>query len=227
MIKMTINNEVYEVPQVLTVEQWSQLIKWDFLDESNWPRLINIVTNAPIELLKEAPREPLELGIVFIASIMNKREKVAVKDFDTLRLGEWIDLDVYLTMGVDKTIKDILKVLEVEVENAHQAQWIIDELVKWRSHVYKSYSALFGIDEYSKAEEEYQPTANEGMKSAKGWYKVLVELSNDDPLKVGPVTELGYREAFNFMALRKEKALEEKERQLKQKRQYDLQRNSR
>lgn len=227
MIKMNINNEVYKLPEKLTVDQWKELIKWDMLEEANWPRLLNIVTDAPIDLLKEANREALELGIVFIASIMNVRERVKVKDFDQLKFGEFIDLDVYLTIGIEKTIDKILEILEVRVENAHQAQWLIDELIKWRTHLYQGYSALFGIGEYSEVAEDYQKTANEGMKSAKSWYRVLVDLANDDPLKVGPVTELGIREAFNFMALRKERALEERERQLKQKRQYDLQRNSR
>ncbi len=227
MIKMTINNKVYKLPETLTVDQWKELIKWDMLEETHWPRLIATVTDAPIDQLKEADRASLELGVVFIASIMNKRETVKVKDFDELRFGEFIDLDVYLTMGIDKTIDKILEVLEVEIDNSHGALWLIDELIKWRTHLYQSYSALFGIGEYAEAESEYQKTANEGMKSAKAWYRILVELANDDPLKIGPVTELGIREALNFMALRKEKALEERAQQLKQKRQYDLSRASR
>ncbi|MCP3697259.1 MAG: hypothetical protein GY920_01645, partial [Aliivibrio sp.] len=132
---MNINNEVYKLPQQLTVDQWKELIKWDMLEEANWPRLLNIVTDAPIDLLKEANREALELGIVFIASIMNVRERVKVKDFDQLKFGEFIDLDVYLTIGIEKTIDKVLEILEVDVENAHQAQWLIDELIKWRTHL--------------------------------------------------------------------------------------------
>lgn len=225
MIKMDLNNRVYEIPDSLTVDQWRALIRWDITDESNWARLINIVTEAPIEELKEADRDGLELGIIFIATLMNKREEVAVKDFNHLKFGEWVDLDIYLTTGIEKRLWEILKVLEVEVENAHQALWVIDEYTKWRTYIYNQYTKLFDLDIYSELAEEMPHDPNAHTKVAKSWYKIIVDLAGDNPLNIGPVTELGVKEALNFMALRKERALEEAEKQRKQKREYDLQRN--
>ena len=65
------------------------------------------------------------------------------------------------------------------------------------------------------------------MQVARSWYKVIVGLAGEDILKIDEVTEQPLTKALNFMALQKEKVMEENERQLQKQRQYDLQRNRR
>ena len=101
---------------------------------------------------------------------------------------------------------------------------IIEKLSEWRTYIYKQYAKLFGLDGQSESDESEKP---EPMAIARGWYRIIVDLANNDVLKIDEVTEKPLKQILNFMALQKEKALEEQQRILKQQRQYDLQRNSR
>ena len=65
------------------------------------------------------------------------------------------------------------------------------------------------------------------MQVARSWYRVIVGLAKEDILNIDAVTNEPLKKALNFMALQKEKVLEEQQRQLQQKRQYDLQRTRR
>ena len=65
------------------------------------------------------------------------------------------------------------------------------------------------------------------MDVARSWYKVIVALAQDNILRIDEVTEQPLKKVLNFMALQKEKVMEENQKQLQQKRQHDLQRNHR
>ena len=65
------------------------------------------------------------------------------------------------------------------------------------------------------------------MQVARSWYKVIVSLANRNILNMDAVTDQPLKKALNFMALQKEEALEEQQKQLQQKRKYDLQRTRR
>lgn len=168
-----------------------------------------------------------QLGIVFIATVLSQRKETKIRDFNTLTFGEWVDLDVYFNLGVDKHIYDILKILYPKnnvCKSVAEAQWIIEKFSEWRTYIYKQYAKLFGLDGQSESDESEKP---EPMAIARGWYRIIVDLANNDVLKIDEVTEKPLKQILNFMALQKEKALEEQQRILKQQRQYDLQRNSR
>lgn len=95
----------------------------------------------------------------------------------------------------------------------------------WRESIYKQYKALFSYDDPDMDEivEQNPKTAQE---VGKGWYNILVDLAQENVLQIEPVTKLKIKEALNFMAVRKEKQLEEIRKQ-KQKQRNDLQRNRR
>jgi len=65
------------------------------------------------------------------------------------------------------------------------------------------------------------------LATARSWYKIIVGLAQGDVLKLDEVTEQPLKKILNFMALQKEQQLEENQRKLKERRQYDLQRNRR
>ena len=62
------------------------------------------------------------------------------------------------------------------------------------------------------------------MQAAHSWYKIIVGLANEDVLKLDEVTAQPLQKILNFMALQKQQALEEQERQRQQRLKYDLQR---
>lgn len=222
MIRMTIEDVVYEIPQDLTVEQWSKAIKFELGDEAYWPHIINAVTGAPIALLKLADYEALELAIVFIASTMNRREEVDMMNLDDMTFGQYVDLDVYGSFGIDKHFKDMLDILAPEATTAAQGLWVLDKYNSFKKFILNQYRELFGIDE--RVTEEAEETESDPMQTAKSWYKVIVGLANDDVLKLDEVTDQPLKKILNFMALQKEEALKEQERQRQQKLRYDLQR---
>jgi len=84
---------------------------------------------------------------------------------------------------------------------------------------------LFGINQKTGKQEDVDPEEYDANKIAKGWYKVLVDLADNDIMKLDQVTEQPLYKALTFMSLRKERMLEEQQRQLKQKRQHELSRN--
>ena len=221
---MTIEDVVYEIPQELTVEQWSAAIKFDLGTEAFWPHIINAVTGAPVALLKEAERDALELAIVFIAGTMNKREPVAMMNLDDMKFGEWVDLDVYSALGVDKHFNDILAIIAPDATTAAQALYALDKYSSFKKFMVNQYKELFGLTEQEDAEDA-EP--QDPMQAAHAWYKIIVGLANDDVLKIDEVTEQPLKKILNFMALKKQEALEEQERQRQQRLKYDIQRASR
>ena len=225
MVEITINNKTYKMPETMAIDTWSAILKWDFEDPKHWPRIVGTAIGCNPLLLQNADEESLELAIIFIATSVQKRVKVACKDFNTLTFGEFVDLEVYLTYGLDKHIKDIMKILDADCQDVAQALWLIDRYVEFRNYTYRQYSTLFGLNDPTDPDEEAE--AADPLVVAKSWYKIIVGLAGDNILNIDDVTDQPLKKALNFMALEKEKQLEEEQRLLKQKRQHDLQTNRR
>ena len=220
MVKFTIQDTTYEITERFTVAQWKAMMRWDFEHKPHWPRIISAATGAPLEYLEETVEESLELGIVFIATVINQRRETEIKDFNTITFGEWIDLDIYLNYGADKHIEDILGILSPKTTMADEALWVLEKYSTWRLFIYKQYTRLFGLDEPSEGSE------GQATNIAKSWYEVIISLANEDLLNIDAVTEQPLKKALNFMAYKKEKQLEELQRQLKERRKNDILRNS-
>ena len=220
MVKFTIADKEYKIAERFTVSQWKDIIKWDFEYKPHWPRILSTATGAPLEYLEQTVEESLELGIVFIATVINQRTETKIKDFNTITFGEWIDLDIYLNWGADKHIDEILQLLSSDTTMADEALWVIEKYSTWRLFIYKQYTKLFGLDEISEGD------GGQTGDIAKSWYEVIISLANEDILNIDAVTEQPLKKALNFMAYKKEKQLEEQQRQLKQRRANDLLRNS-
>ena len=224
MVKFEIDNKRYKIADRLTVAQWVEIMKWDFEYKAHWPKIISAATEAPIEKLEEVSEDSLEIAIIFIATVINQRAKTEIKDFDTILFGEWIDLDIYLNYGADKHMEEILAILSPETEMADEALWVIEKYSEWRLSIYKQYKTLFGLDVMP---DDYEETDMAPKDIARSWYDVIIMLSGEDILNMDAVTDQPLKKALNFMAWKKEKTLKEQQEIMKQKRQYDLQRNSR
>lgn len=215
MVQLNINDEGYRFPERLSVEQWREVAKWSFEDPTHWPRIIGAVTGADWRQLQLGKDEAVALAIAFIVQLMNRRKPYKIKDFNTLTFGEFVDLDVWLTMGVDKHIDDIVNMLSDGTEWADEAMWLIDKYAQFRLHTYRQYKTLFGLnDEIDEdATDDFDP-----LRVAKGWYRVIVGLANDNLLDIDRVTDEPLKKVLNFMALQKEKQIEANLETMKQNR---------
>ncbi len=223
MVKLKLDGVDYRFPKRLEIGLWSQLAQLDLGEPLMWPRALHLVTGAPLDLLCQAPHKALELGMGFLLQLMGQRKVAEHSPFEELTFGQWVDLDIWLIWGADRHLADLLGILSPEILYADEALWIIEKYSRWRLSVYRSYSALFGLND---------PVDDEGgeadkMGIARGWYAVMVRLAQGDILRLDPVAEQPLKKALNMLAYQKQVDAEEAARQQEITRKYDLQRNSR
>ena len=224
---LNIEDKSYTIPNRLTIEQWSQIVLWDFESHYNWPRLLSIITGAPTDKLVRAPREGLELGISIISEIANVRKEAPMVDVSKLMFGQFVDLEICLSAGVNTKVQEMLNILAPEVEYIDEALWVIESYISWRNTLYKQYSNLFGLNDEEEDEDPDAEGPIDPNHIARSWYKVMVRLSNDNILNLDAVTEQGVVKTLNFMALQKQEIEQANQKILNQNRKNDLQRNRR
>ena len=224
MVKITIENNKYALPDRLTIKQWRQLVNFDYADTEQWPKIISVLLNEDIEVLKRCTLDSLTLAIAFTVECMNRRREYRVRDFNEILFGEFIDLDIYMVMGVEKHLDQIVEILSEGTEWADEAMWLVDQYSLFRVHTYRQYAGLFGINDKLEQDEDEEDKWD-SKKIAKGWYRVITDLAQDDILRIDLITDQPLKKALNFMAYKKEKQLEENFRLMQQKRQNDLSRN--
>jgi uncharacterized iron-regulated protein len=225
-IKININDKQFAIPDRLTVAEYSKAIQFDWSDSKYYPMIISQLTGAPLLLMSKANDEILHLGMGFVVKSMNDRKECKMLDLESLTFGQWVDLDVYLTGGLDTNIEKIIEILTPDAKWADEAMWAIDQYAAFRTYIYRQYSVLFGINQ-KETFDELEPENKDKQANARAWYKIIVGLANGDILKLDEVTEQPLKKTLNFMSLQKEQQLEENQRKLKERRQYDLQRNRR
>ena len=225
-IKININDKQFAIPDRLTVAEYSKAIQFDWSDSKYYPMIISQLTGAPLLLMSKANDEILHLGMGFVVKSMNDRKECKMLDLESLTFGQWVDLDVYLTGGLDTNIEKIIAILTPDAKWADEAMWAIDQYAAFRTYIYRQYSVLFGINQ-KQTFDELEPENKDKQANARAWYKIIVGLANGDILKLDEVTEQPLKKTLNFMSLQKEQQLEENQRKLKERRQYDLQRNRR
>lgn len=222
MVKLQLGGKAYKFPPRLSIALWSSLAQLDLTEPLMWPRALHLATGAPLEELKLAERPALELGMGFLVHSMTQRAKVDHLPFEQLTFGQWVDLDIWATWGVDRHLADLAGILCPDALWADQALWVVESYAKWRISVYRSYSSLFGLDEPGEGEG-----LRDKMQVARGWYAVMVRLAGGDILKLDPVAEQPLKKALNMLAYLKGVDREEAAKQLELTRKYDIQRNSR
>ena len=224
-VKLTINDTKLELPSRLSISQWEALLKWDYADVKDWPYILACVLETDAEQFKSATLDSMTLAISFVIVLMNARAKTDIKDFNTINFGEFVDLDIWITNGVEKHIDEIIKCLQIRTPWSDEALWIIEQYQKFRVHTYRSYATLFGLNDKPEDRDEEDLDDVDPQKIAKGWYRIIVDLADNDVLRLDAITEQPLKKILNFMSLRKELQLEENFKQLQQKRQNDLSRN--
>lgn len=229
MVTININNKKYRIPERLTVEQYHNALQFDWEDPKYYPMIVAQLTGAPLAELNKANEEAMTLAIAMIVKSMNDRKECGTINLETITFGQFVDLDVYLALGLDKHFVDIQQLIAPDAEWADEAMWAIDKFAQFRTFTYRQYKVLFGLTDkdLDEAEANMETEVKDKMQIARAWYKVIVSLAQDNILNMDEVTEQPLTKVLNFMALQKEKVMEENEQKLKQRRQYDLQRTRR
>ncbi len=225
MIKLKLNHRTYKLPERYTIDQWKKVVRLDMEDPQSWPQILAIALDQRVAKFMRVDEDSLILGASLIINEMSKRKVGKHIDFTQISLGKFVDLDIWLVSGAEKHIDEILDTLcEEPIKYIDEALWMIDQYSNFRISTYRSYAGLFGLNDRGE-QEDIDPEEWEPQKIAKGWYKVLVDLADNKILDLDEITDQPLYKALTFMSLRKERALEEQQRQLKQKRQHELSRN--
>ena len=215
-IKVNIDNTKYSIPERVTIEEWQQLQQWQFENEAHWPWIINAVMHVPVKDFDGADPRSMQLFIGLIVSAMNLRTLKHQPKLDDIKFGQFVDLDCFVSVGIEKNIEEILDLLQVDTPWANEGLAAIEQYIKWRSTIYKQYAQLFDLNDndsdYIDTDIEFNP-----KEVARGWYKVIVELAGEDILKMDQITEEPLHKVLTFLQIKKEKAIATAEQARKQK----------
>ena len=220
-----IEDKVYEVPDKLTIKQFKDLSNWDIRLEDNWGKIMSIVMNVPYEDVLIIPEKTIELAIVFLVDRIypdTSPLKDGIIDVKKVNVGTFVDMEVYISGGIQKNIYEIIQrlynITPTDDMLIYDYYGGIKYYLNWRLNIFNSYRKLFGLDdEFSKNDNELE----EKIDPAYNWYNFIMVLCNEDFLKIEEVVNKPIIEALNFLSYKKDKAEEEK------KRLNELQRNHR
>jgi hypothetical protein len=223
--QLLIDDNTYEVPDKLTIKQFRELANWDITLESNWRKILSIVMDIPYTEALLVPDKTVELVVTFLLDKIypdSSPVKKGAFDIKNINVGLFVDMEVLISKGVQKSIYEIIERL-YEVE-PNDKMYIYDYYggikyyLNWRLNIFNSYRKLFGLDdEFSKNDIELE----EKVDPSYNWYQFLMVLCDEKFLDINKVVDEPIIQALNFLAYKKDKAENEKRRL------DDIQRNSR
>jgi len=208
-VTVNINDKKWEIPTRVTIEEWKDLQQWEFTNQAHWPWIVSTISSFDAKEFDNADPDSMQLFIGFLIAACNKRTLKVQPDFNQLKFGQFVDLDCFLALGVEKNIAQILETLGVDTPWADEALAVIDQYLKWRATIYKQYSQLFGLnnkDGLPNDDEFYDP-----KEVARGWYMVIMELANNNILRMDEVTEEPLQKTLTFLQIQKELKIKEQQ----------------
>ncbi len=206
-VTVNINDKKWEIPTRVTIEEWRDLQQWEFTNQAHWPWIVSTISSFDAREFDNADPDSMQLFIGFLIAACNKRTLKVQPDFNQLKFGQFVDLDCFLALGVEKNITQILEILGVDTPWADEALAVIDQYLKWRATIYKQYSQLFGLnnkDGLPNDDEFYDP-----KEVARGWYMVIMELADNNILRMDEVTEEPLQKTLTFLQIQKEIKIKE------------------
>ena len=206
-VTVNINDKKWEIPTRVTIEEWRDLQQWEFTNQAHWPWIVSTISSFDAREFDNADPDSMQLFIGFLIAACNKRTLKVQPDFNQLKFGQFVDLDCFLALGVEKNIAQILEILEVDTPWADEALAVIDQYLKWRATIYKQYSQLFGLNNKEglpNDDEFYDP-----KEVARGWYMVIMELADNNILRMDEVTEEPLQKTLTFLQIQKEIKIKE------------------
>lgn len=207
---LVIGEKEYTLPNDIPIDKWVELNK------NNNPFVwMNTIYEIPIEEIKLIPNKTRELATQLIRALMNPTwipitETIAdysLMDFNDMKLGQWIDLEVYID-DYYTNYPEIIKVLyqtknDVSQLGISQVHSAVLKYLTWRLLVYKQYKNLFELDIENEDIVEIQQDKH--VKPAHIWYDVVMTLSDDKFLNMDGVLNKPLIQSLNWLAWNKDK----------------------
>lgn len=204
MNKLVINENEYTVPSDMNLDDWMAAVKLG--DNTN--SFIAQAIGCPEENLELVPEETMLIVAAFLneacfPKLSTNRSKL--KNFDDFNFATFIDLEVYLSMGADSKMKEIVSLIfeDINPDEAMISQVWSGYLgyTNWRGVMFRNYKNLFNV---SSGDEEGGPEVN----IPKMWHDLLLVVANGDITKTDQILEMPVRKVLNWLAWNKEKQLE-------------------
>jgi len=203
MIKVVVENKEIHFPNEISIEKWQAMVKYDITNKDNWYKIISILLDIEYQSIENLEQETLDLLMGLTISLMNQRVEAPMENLEKMTFGQFVDLEVYLSLNYTNYIKDMMNILSPYTKTSDKALYVIEKWLNWRTHIYRQYKGLFQSEEG----EETGPSTKTKMSVAKSWYKIIIELSNNNILKVEEIENQPFRKMLNYMAYLKEQKM--------------------
>jgi hypothetical protein len=217
MPTLIVNSTEYNVPEDYSIGKWTELLKWS----ANENKLISLAYGLPPSVIDRMSPETKHLALCFIVGTLypsyqpiNRSVKGhTLINFSEIKLGQFIDLEVYIGRDYVKHIKEIISILyQTQVTD----DWFIGDVYgalqsyfKWRITLYNSYKNLFNIE--NNIEDEVDDYHDSKIDVAHVWYDTIMILADGKFINIENVTEKPLVEALNYLAWHKTKIEREAE----------------
>lgn len=212
MPQLVIDSIEYNVPTDFTLGKWSYLTQFS-LDPINYIKIISSTLGLPISTTERIPFKTQELVATVIHTLLNQQEFKINKvvnggqliDFNSITLGQFIDLEVFITRSHTKHIKQICEVLyNTPIDDAVLLSDVYGgfmSYLNWRTLLYTQYKNLFNIG--GDNEEQIEDTPHPKTDAAYAWFDVVMVLAEGKFLQVDAVLDKSVVSAFNWLAWNK------------------------
>lgn len=211
MFTLVINDKEYASPKAITVGKWMEMTKWDLSIPAHFKHVLGIAMGVPSDESELIPDELAGIGVQFISSLLNPSGREYKRDlgdhtlinFNTISFSKFIDCEVYLDMGLEKSLDKIVNTL-YDCEDSKEFDMVdvfgaVMAYMKFRSTLYKSYRHLFSSD---SKEESKTPVP-------KVWYEIAMSIAEGRLLDLDPVLNKTVIECFNWLAWKKDQQRKE------------------
>ena len=226
MYHLEIEGTKYQLDQEWSVETWLKLHKWDSEQSWQWPKMLEIASGAPAEMVAQLDETLQHEAMVIVtanmvpswASLKTKIDTHQFIDLDALTIGQFVDLEVALGRGLETNLDWLVATL-YDCNRKEVLKWSYEDafaaLQTWyvyRKNLLEDYEALFeqGDDEDGGYSPKVDPAHN--------WFDMLMVLAEEQFLNIHKVVERPVKEALNFLAWKKDQAkkaeLEQKKLQM-------------
>lgn len=210
---LVIDGREYSIPTDFTIKKWLEVQQWT----SDGDKLISTAMGIPLPSVKLMPEKTKTLAVSLIIATLypswNKQTKQGMINLNNITLGQFVDLEVFVSRNYRKTIKEIINVLyniEVNENDSFTTYWPgIEMYLKWRITLYHNYKNLFDIGPDNEEVSEDLPYNKVDL--AYNWYEHIMTLADEKFLNIEPVLNRPLIEALNYLAWYKTKLAKEME----------------
>lgn len=205
-LKIKTEDGAYSFPEP-RISHWKTMQKLAN-DRAMWSLLIASLTECPIAVANELSDEVKALLLNnFIERFEDRKEPTV--DFTKFNFGQFVDLDLWLSLGLEEHLHEICEVIFEDHDPLFNDSFdTILAAAEWRIQVYRDYDEFFGLSEYEKAIErgvdieDSEPT-QQSLQLA--WYETI-QLVSDGNLQMSDwVVDQPYVKVLNWLTWKKNK----------------------